>query len=490
MGFPGLAILALCAAWVAGVLAGWRRNERWLIGFLVSAALVGAITVAVNSWYWQLVPGYGLLLSASIAAALDLGHPARRARPRWRIIASRSMLVLLLGIGLVLPLWLFPVPRYEKPSGPYQVGTRAEYWVDSTRTDPFAAGGGPRRLLVQIWYPAEPGRKAERVTNHPEPAVLAKALSDTPNGKLPTFLFSSIGRGLTWAYANALASGAERSFPLLVFSHGFGGTRFQNGFQMAELASHGYIIAGVEHVGTAAGSVFPDGAVVNMDSTHARVLSSDSGATRYADIWAADGEFTINRMFDLARSDPRQTLAGRIDTLHVGYFGHSFGGTTAANVMAIDRRVLAGINMDGYLAGTAWVNGLDRPFLQFRSDPIDIDIIDEALLEKEGTSRAKMRELMVDWDRRTASVLAGGGLNVHVRGSRHMNYSDYPLWSPPVTRMLGMTGSLDYRRAYQIINTLTLAFFDHYLKGKPEPILDDPAGTFPEVEVKRFPARR
>ena len=71
-----------------------------------------------------------------------------------------------------------------------------------------------------------------------------------------------------------------------------------------------------------------------------------------------------------------------------------------------------------------------------------------------------------------------------------MNYSDYPLWSPPVTRMLGMTGSLDYRRAYQIINTLTLAFFDHYLKGKPEPILDDPAGTFPEVEVKRFPAKQ
>jgi hypothetical protein len=259
---------------------------------------------------------------------------------------------------------------------------------------------------------------------------------------------------------------------------------------MAELASHGYVIASVEHVGNAAGSVFPDGAVVNMDSTHAKVLSSDSGATRYADIWAADGEFTINRMFNLARVDPRQTLAGRIDTLHVGYFGHSFGGTTAANVMAIDRRVLAGINMDGYLAGTAWVNGLDRPFLQFRSDPLDVETIDEALLKAAGTTRAKMRELLVDWDRRTASVLAGGGLNVHVRGTSHMNYSDYPLWSPPMTRMLGLTGSLDYRRAYRIINTLTLAFFDHYLKGKPEPILDDPAGTFPELDVTRFPARQ
>jgi predicted dienelactone hydrolase len=433
-----------------------------------------------------LVPAYLILLFASIAASLQLGHPTPAAKARWRLEVGGGFLVVALGVAVAVPAWLFPVVRYDKPTGPYQVGTRAEYWVDSSRTDPFAAGGGPRRLLVQVWYPAEPGPRAERVQNHPDADAFARGFAQSVPGHLPWFLFASMGRGLTWAYADAPVSGAERSFPLLLFSHGFGGTRFQNGFQMAELASHGYVIASVEHVGNAIGSVFPDGSVTNMDSTHGKPLASDSGATRYADIWAADGEFVIGRMLGLARGDPRQMLTGRVDTLRIGYFGHSFGGTTAANVMAIDRRVLAGINMDGYLAGRAWVSGLDRPFLQFRSDPFDYSKLPDYELKKAGMTREALRQLVVDWDRRTARVLAGGGLQVHVLGTNHLNYSDQPLWSPWLAERLQLTGSIDYRRAYTIINALTLAFFDRYVKGKPAPLLDDPARTFPELEVTRL----
>ena len=46
----------------------------------------------------------------------------------------------------------------------------------------------------------------------------------------------------------------------------------------------------------------------------------------------------------------------------VGVFGHSLGGATAAQLMHDDRRVRAGIDLDGTLYGPVTTAGLDRPF--------------------------------------------------------------------------------------------------------------------------------
>jgi predicted dienelactone hydrolase len=387
---------------------------------------------------------------------------------------------------VAIPTMLFPRITYVRPTGPYPVGVRSEYWVDSSRAETFTPDPGDyRRLLVEVWYPADPGKDALRVRSHPHPDRLAAALGASEPGKVPTFVFRSLGSGLTWAWADQPVSGAERAFPLLVFSHGFGGTRVQNGFEMAELASHGYIISSVEHTWNAAGTVFPDGSIAGMDSASAAVLSSDSNSVRIVNVWAADGRFVIDRMFALDRADPRQMLAGRIDTTRVGYFGHSFGGATAAQVMALDPRVLTGINMDGYLAGTAWVNGLDRPFLQFRSDSLDVAKLPDDQLEAAGTTRDKLRALLRDWDMRTEAVVRGGGMQVHLRGSAHMNYSDMPLWSPMLMRMTKQAGPIAPRRAHAIINAITLAWFDHYLKGKPAGILENLPAAFSEVELRK-----
>lgn len=477
-------LLATCLLWTLGVFFGFRRRSRFVMGFLVTACVAGAMQAAANDFRWQLFPAYAFLLVASLFAALGPGSEAGLPVARWRMVTARVLLVLATLIVVAIPTMLFPRITYQRPTGPFAVGVRSEYWVDSSRAEVFTPDPNDyRRLLVEIWYPADPGKDARRVRSHPHPDKLAAAMVASVPGKVPAFVFRSIGSGLTWALANQPVSGAERAFPLLVFSHGFGGTRVQNGFEMAELASHGYIIASVEHTWTASGTVFPDGSVAGIDSASAAVLSSDSTSVRVVNVWAADGRFVIDRMLALDRADPRQMLSGRIDTSRVGYFGHSFGGATAAQVMSLDPRVRAGINMDGYLAGTAWINGLDRPFLQFRSDSIDIEALPEEQLKAAGISRDQLRMLIRDWETRTAAVVRGGGMQVHLRGTAHMNYSDMPLWSPMLMRRSKQAGPIAPRRAHAVITEITLAWFDRYLKGKAAPILDSLASHYPEAEV-------
>ena len=48
-------------------------------------------------------------------------------------------------------------------------------------------------------------------------------------------------------------------------------------------------------------------------------------------------------------------------------FGHSMGGATAAATMRLDRRLAAGVDLDGTLYGPVVGAGLPRPFLLMSS---------------------------------------------------------------------------------------------------------------------------
>ena len=480
--WPDLLLLAIPPLWVVGVFLGWHREERWLVGTIAAVALAGAVHVAVGAPRWVLLPLYLFDLGAAFVSALRLGHMPE-VRPRWRRVLARTLMLAAAALAVLTPTWILPIPTYEPPTGPYQVGTRAEYWVDSSRAETFTADPADhRRLMVQVWYPADPEPENPRVRAHPRPDLLAAGIAG--RAAVQTALMGMAGTGLTWAHADAPMSGAARTFPLLVFSHGFGGTRFQNGFQMAELASHGYVIVATDHTFHSTGTVFPGDEIVWPDSLSTTLIQQDSAAIRFVNLWAADGRFLIDRMSALVRDDPRRLFTGRIDTTRIGYFGHSFGGATAAQIMSLDPRVQAGLNMDGYPFGTAWEAGLSRPFLELRGDAIDPGAIPEAQLEAAGSSRAKLQALMDSWGVRTTTLTRGGGFGVHLAGATHMNFSDSPLWSPALAQPLGLAGPIDSREGHRLINALVRGFFDRHLKQRPAGVLDS-LGQGPYALLKR-----
>ena len=64
----------------------------------------------------------------------------------------------------------------------------------------------------------------------------------------------------------------------------------------------------------------------------------------------------------------------------------------------------------------------------------------------------------------------------------HVNLTDIPYFSPLLPR-LGVTGPIDAKRAHNIINAYSLAFFNRHLLGRSETLMDDPARQFPEVII-------
>ena len=139
--------------------------------------------------------------------------------------------------------------------GPYSSGKAVYDWHDDSRD---------RALPTSVWYPARPDGTADR---------------------------------------------SHAPYPLILFSHGSGGSRDLYTFITAHLAAHGFVVAACDHQGNVGLEQF--------------VPSEPYMAIKRPE----DISFILDRLLDSAESGD-QLLSGLFDPEKVGAAGHSFGGYT------------------------------------------------------------------------------------------------------------------------------------------------------------------
>ncbi|NUQ99239.1 MAG: alpha/beta hydrolase, partial [Streptomyces sp.] len=223
-----------------------------------------------------------------------------------------------------------------------------------------------------------------------------------------------------------------------------------------DLASRGYVVALVDHTYENSGTTFPDGQTLTC------VVCEDPDAhppEAIEDSRAKDLSFVINQLTD--RRHPAWRYAHVIDRRSIGVAGHSLGGASAVPTMAHDKRVRAGVDLDGTLFSPVPEDGLGgRPFLMI-GHPVGAD--------EDPTWTAA-------W-----SHLTGWKRWLTVAGSNHASFTDVPVLADKLGIPEPPGTTLSAQRAVDITRTYVAAFFDLHLRGIPEPILNGPTPAYPEV---------
>jgi dienelactone hydrolase len=333
------------------------------------------------------------------------------------------------------------------------------YLKDASRPDPWAAGVNARELMVSLWYPAVPsdGRPAQYMTPAESELLLASAgVTGIPKDALSTVR--------TNAVSDAAPAGSQRALPLVVLSPGFTHPRSVLTALAEDLASHGYVVAGIDHTYESFATAFPDGRVTTCLARQAprRDRGEKVVAGRAADVSFVLGELTA--------AHPAWPGAGLIDPSRVAMAGHSIGGAAAIATMLADSRIRAGIDMDGATVAQIPVEGLSRPFLFLGKQSSYTPGSEGDIPGKPGPARTWER----DW-----SLLTGWKRWLLVAGAVHASFTDLALLAGQAGIEIG--ASLPGARSLDITRAYVRAFFDQHLRSKPQALLDEPSRRYPEV---------
>lgn len=359
--------------------------------------------------------------------------------------------------------WTLSLPE---PTGPCPVGTASSWLTDASRPDPWAAGVSARELMVSLWYPAVPsdGPRARYMTPaESELQLTSRGITGVPPDALSTVR--------TNAAVDAAPAGRQRSLPLVVLSPGFTNSRSALTALAEDLASHGYVAAGIDHTYESFATAFPDGRVTACLARDApqRDQTEHAVAGRAADVSFVLGELTSGR--------PAWPGAALIDLSRVGMAGHSMGGAAAIATMLAESRISAGIDMDGATCALIPDDGLSRPFLFLGKRSSYTPASGGAVMP--GTREWKLlRGAVTTWER-DWELLTGWKRWLLVAGAVHASFTDLALLADQagIDIGAGLSGarSLDITRAY------VRAFFGQHLRGEPQPLLDGPSPRYPEV---------
>ncbi len=393
-------------------------------------------------------------------------------------IAGSCTLAILLALMISCSQQTIELPR---PTGPFPVGTRYLSFVDLSRPEIFTDDPADcREITARVWYPAENAQGATPAPYFMKPQEVIVRFDYPPS-------FRSI---TTHSKLDVPVSDAEKSYPVVIFNHGWGEHFSQNTVLAEELASCGYFVFSIAHHYEARFSSFPDGRLVTIDESgqrFRRILQEQANPRAFAvfeqlsqtrkqedqrrlfgqttelmpmflrespRIWAQDIRFVIDELEKANRQDA--LFKGMLELDKLGVFGMSMGGIAAAQACFEDSRIKAGMNMDGGLYGDILDTTISQPFMFVNS------------------------ERYRGYDSAFFEYTRDAAYTITIRGAGHYNFHDFSILNPSVPQM----GEIDGHRMLIVLNEYTRAFFDKHLKREDSGLLSGSSAEYPEVEIQ------
>ncbi|NLG96050.1 MAG: alpha/beta hydrolase [Chloroflexi bacterium] len=421
------AVILVVAFMIEGAFAAFCINTksyqakvRNLIRIGAFAGFVLLTLLAVIEWNMR---WYGLAALLFVWAALGaqtliLGKADKKEFKGIKI-GFQAFGSLLLVTAAVIPALIFPQYKPLETTGPYQAATITDAYTDTSRVETYTTTVENRMLNVQLWYPQ--------------------------NG--------------------------NETYPLIVFSHGTTGTRTSNLSLYHELASHGYVVAAIDHTYHALFTTFPDGRTIWIDRGYINEFAAEDAHKdrqqsyafyqKWMKIRMDDINFVIDTILSKAQEGNPETVYRLVDPEKIGVMGHSMGGSAALGIGRVRQDVGAVIALESPFMFDI-VGTKDGEFV-WNEEPYPIPVLNVY---------TESWDHLDEWKQyaRNYALLSDTGataFNVYIRGAVHLSLTDLSLSSPFLTNMLtGKKAAIDAKTCLTTINKITLEFFDSYLKGK------------------------
>ena len=361
----------------------------------------------------------------------------------WIVLGSIAALILLAIV--LIPKLLFSDYAGLPTTGPYKVQMASAILVDESRVEAFETDGSKREVPVYFYYP------------------------------------------------EVAEEEGEKSFPLVIFSHGAFGYYQSNTSTYMELASNGYVVISLDHPYHSFFTKDTSGKtiIVNPQFMQEVMYINELGTPEqeiielshgWLDIRTADMNFVLDSVKaakeqgaelpacwfikEESSAETIRAILSMTDTEHIGLMGHSMGGAASVTVGRTRDDIDAVIDLDGTMLGE-----------QFSYSNGEYDFYDEAypvpLLSVSNEAHYFEGQDLADWYV-NSWVLANAkdAKYTYFKGSGHMNFTDLPLFSPALAKMLGI-GTIDPEECVITMNQLVLDYYNCYLKDMGEVVVQE-----------------
>uniref|UniRef100_A0A8C0SHH7 Platelet-activating factor acetylhydrolase n=1 Tax=Canis lupus familiaris TaxID=9615 RepID=A0A8C0SHH7_CANLF len=305
--------------------------------------------------------------------------------------------------------------RIPKGNGSYSVGC-TDLMFDYTNKGTF----------LRLYYPSQEDDHSDTlwIPNKEYFFGLSKYLG-TPwlMGKILSFFFGSVTTPANWN--SPLRTGEK--YPLIVFSHGLGAFRTIYSAIGIDLASHGFIVAAIEHRDGSASATY-----YFKDQSAAEI--GNKSWSYLQELKPGDEEIHVRNEQD------------SIDRDKIAVIGHSFGGATVLQALSEDQRFRCGIALD------AWMLPLDDAIYSRIPQPLFF-INSERFQFPENIKKMK-KCYSPEKERKMITI----------RGSVHQNFADFTFTTGKIVGYIfTLKGDIDSNVAIDLCNKASLAFLQKHL---------------------------